>query len=575
MVNLKIDGKAVCVKEGETILQAAKEAGINIPTLCFLKDINEIGACRVCLVEIAGVSKLLAACNTEVSEGMEVYTNSPRVRNARKTNLQFILSQHSSHCPTCIRSGNCELQKLSEELNLIELPFEPKIPRFSWDKYFPLVRDDRKCIKCMRCVNVCEKMQTLGIWEVNGSGSHCRVGTKNGVSIRKLNCALCGQCITHCPTAALTARDDTEKVFAALDDEEKTVVFQIAPAVRSAWGEGIGLDKKLATEKRMASAARMLGADYVFDTSFTADLTILEEGNELIENIKNGKTKDFPMFTSCCPGWVRFVKTEFPELCDKLSTAKSPQQMFGAITKTYFAEKTGIDKDKIFCVSVMPCVSKKYEADVSAINPEDSKDVDAVITTREFDRMLKVARIDVAKLDECEFDSPLGEKTGAGVIFGSTGGVMEAACRSAYYILTGKNPDPDFLTAIRPTKDNSGVREGELKIGDVSVKVCAVSGLGNARELVEKIIKGEKHYDFVEVMACPGGCAGGGGQPICAGKELAFERSKILYSLDKEDTVRFSHENPEVQKLYADYLGKPLSEKAHQLLHTHQSDWEI
>lgn len=568
MVNLTIDGHPVAVEQGTTILDAAKKAGIDIPTLCYLKDLNEIGACRVCVVEIEGQDRLSAACATVAEEGMVVHTATPRVLDARRINVQLILSQHNVSCTTCMRNGNCKLQKVALDLNLQEEPFEKKPFTRKWDKTFPLIRDASRCIQCLRCVNVCEKVQTLGVWSLTGTGKRARVEVTGGKSIRDVNCALCGQCITHCPVGALTVRDDTQKVREAVADPGKIVVVQVAPAVRSAWGDVVGLDPEMATEKRMVAAIRSLGVDYVFDTDFSADLTIMEEGSELIEHLKEGK--EGPMFTSCCPGWVRFLKLEYPHLVRKLSTAKSPQQMFGAVAKSYYAQLLGVEPEKIFCVSIMPCTAKKYECDVSAVNDAATKDVDVVLTTRELGRLLR--HVDVAALPEEEFDQPLGTATGAGVIFGATGGVMEAALRSAYYLLTGRNPEADAFSEVRGLE---GWKEATFQIRDKKLKVAVASGLGNARRLIEALEKGEVSYDFVEVMACPGGCAGGGGQPICDGQELAGERGARLYELDKSYELRFSHENPAVGELYKNYLGAPLSHRAHELLHTEQEEWEL
>ena len=569
MVNLTINGKAISAPEGATILEAARRAGVNIPTLCYLKELNEVGACRVCVVEVEGNDKLSAACNTVVEEGMAVRTDSPRVRAARRTNVQLILSQHNVACTTCPRGGNCSLQDVARDLNLLEEPFDKDPYPNHWDKTFPLIRDNSKCIQCLRCVNVCGKVQSMNVWAFNGTGRRARVETRDGIDIHDINCALCGQCITHCPVGALSARDDTQKVLSAIADPDKIVVFQIAPAVRAAWGDGIGLPPELATEKRMAAAVRSLGADYVFDTNFSADLTIMEEGSELVEHLKT-RTDDKPMFTSCCPGWVRFLKLEYPDMVPQLSSAKSPQQMFGAVAKSWYAKLLDVDPEKIFCVSIMPCSAKKYECDVAEVNDAASKDVDVVLTTRELDRLLRGT--DVAALPEEEFDQPLGVGTGAAVIFGATGGVMEAALRSAYYLITGENPDADAFDQVRSLK---GWREYTFTVKDLPLKVAVATGLGSARALIEALRAGEVQYDFVEVMACPGGCAGGGGQPIRDGHELAGERGARLYQLDKDNPLRFSHENPSVQALYKDYMEAPLSEKAHHLLHTDQTSWKL
>lgn len=573
MVRLVIDNKEVNVPENTTILDAARMYDINIPHLCYLREINEIGACRVCVVEIKGINRLVTACNNVVEEGMVVYTNSPKVREARRINVELILSQHDARCATCVRSGNCSLQSIANDLGIIEVPYKLDLPHAQWTEGFPLVRNYEKCIKCMRCIQVCDKIQDMHIWDVANTGSRTRVDVSKNRRIEESDCALCGQCITHCPVGALRERDDLDKVFDALADESKITVVQIAPAVRAAWGESLGISREFATVKRLVAALRKVGFDYIFDTNFTADLTIMEEGSEFLERFKNRKNAKLPMFTSCCPGWVRFVKTQYPDMVDNLSTAKSPQQMFGAIAKTYYAQLLGVDPSRIFCVSIMPCTAKKYEAGVSVMKDAGAgQDVDVVLTTREVDRLIRAEHINPHTLEEEEFDMPLGVSSGAGVIFGATGGVMEAALRSAYYLVAGQNPDPD---AFKDVRGREGWREASFNLNGAKVRVAVASGLGNARKLIEAIRNGTAEYDFVEIMACPGGCAGGGGQPIADGKELAYERAEVLYGLDKINNLRFSHENPSVIKCYEEFLEKPLSHKSHKLLHTDQKSWEL
>ena len=566
-----IDRKQISVKENTTIMEAAAQNGIPIPKLCYLKGINEIAACRVCVVELEGKEKLITSCNNVAEEGMVIYTNSPKVRRHRRTNVELILSQHDCQCVSCARSGNCSLQAVANDLNILDIPYKKVLENQPWDQSFPLIRDSSKCIKCMRCVQVCEKIQGLGVWDVEGTGSRTTVNVSGHRSIHEADCALCGQCITHCPVGALRERDDTEKVWNAIADKNKTVVVQVAPAVRTAWGEELGMKPEEATVGKILDACKRMGADYVFDTTFSADLTIMEEGTEFLKRFTEGELKERPMFTSCCPGWIRFIKSQFPHLVKQLSTAKSPQQMFGAAMKTYFAEKIGVAPEQIYTVSVMPCVAKKGEREMELFHGEYAgHDIDAVITTRELVKMIRSAHISPDTLEDRASDRPMQQGSGAGVIFGVTGGVMEAALRSAYYLLKKENPPADAFKAVRSPEfqANDGVMEAEFSIDDVKVRTAVVSGLGNTRALLNKIERGEVHYDFVEVMACPGGCVGGGGQPIHDGEELAFDRGRNLYHLDDESQIRFSHENEDVLAMYEEYFEKPMSHKAHMLLHT-------
>ena len=574
MVTLTIDGKTVTAREGATILEAARDSGIHIPSLCYLKEINQIAACRICVVEIEGITRLMPACDNQVAEGMVIRTNSPRVREARRVNLQLILSQHDCRCATCVRSGNCTLQKLANDMNLLSVPYETELPIQRWNQKLPLIRNAAKCVKCMRCVQICDKVQGLHIWDVAGTGSRTTVNVSRNRKLEEADCAYCAQCVTHCPVGALYERDDTAQVLDALADPEIITVVQVAPAVRAAWAEDFGLPLDVATPGRMVSALKSLGFDYVYDTNFSADLTIMEEGSEFVERFTHKDQYPWPMFTSCCPGWVRFVKSQFPDFVPNLSTAKSPQQMFGAVAKTYFAERKGIPLEKLKVISVMPCVSKKAESDLpTMVGADGRKDVDIVLTTRELARLLKSDHVNIQDLPEQSFDFPLGTGTGAAVIFGATGGVMDAALRSAYFLITGRNPDAD---AFLPVRGMDGWKEAAFDIpGAGTVRVAVAHGLGNTRKLMEAIQAGKAHYDFVEIMACPGGCAGGGGQPIHDGLEMAALRGSVLWELDKGSKRRFSHENPEVHALYAEYLEKPLSHRAHQLLHTDHTAWSM
>ena len=573
MVTLKIDEKQVTVPEGTTVMEAAASVGIRIPSLCYLKEINEIAACRVCVVEMAGKDKLITSCNNVVQEGMEIYTNSPKVRSVRRTNMQLLLSQHDSRCAICERSGNCSLQQIANDMGILSNPFPDDWTPEPWPQDFPLIRTAQKCIRCMRCVQICDKVQRMNVWDVANTGGRTTIGVSGQRKIEASDCVLCGQCITHCPVAALRGRVDWYQVLDAMADPEKITIVQIAPAVRTAWAEGLGIPREQATVGRLVAAVRRLGFDYVFDTNFTADLTIMEEGSEFLRRLKEGELEQYPMFTSCCPGWVRFLKGQYPELTGRLSSAKSPQQMFGSVAKSWFAQKLGVAPEKIFCVSIMPCVAKKAESELPTMATEHGPDVDLVLTTRELVRMLRADKLNPADLPEEGLDNPMGVHTGAGVIFGATGGVMEAALRTAVYLLTGKNPEPDAFAAVRT---GPGLREAEYEVAGARVRCAVVSGLGNARRLIEQIRSGKASYHFVEVMACPGGCVGGGGQPISADDaELYGVRGERLYTLDRTNPIRFSHENPQVQALYREFLGEPLSERSEELLHTDHTAWSI
>ncbi|MBQ3406418.1 MAG: iron hydrogenase small subunit [Lachnospiraceae bacterium] len=581
MVNMMINKIPVEVPEGLTILEAAERAGISIPHLCYLKEINEIGACRLCSVEIEGEKELIPACITHVAEGMKVTTNSSRVRRACRTNLALIMSQHDGYCSSCVRSGTCQLQKLANDFDLLDNPYEKELPAGKlawWDQDFPLIRDASKCIKCMRCIQVCDKVQSMKVWDLMATGGRTRVDVAGNISISEADCALCGQCITHCPTGALMARSDIERVQNAIDDPDTITIVQIAPAVRTAWGESLGLPPEKATVNLMASALRELGFDYVFDTSFTADLTIMEEGYEFLHRLQSGDMEKYPMFTSCCPGWVRFLKSKYPELTSRLSTAKSPQQMFGAVIKNPFAERIGVPRTKICSVSIMPCSAKKAECALPTMRDENGNpDVDYVLTTREVVRMMKKGSVNVETLSESPFDPVMGDYTGAGVIFGATGGVMEAALRTAAFVLNGEKPPVDAFKAVRAEgQEDKPWREAVFEAGGAKVRVAVTSGLANADALCSAILRGDVKYDFVEVMACPGGCSGGGGQPILGDDvERALTRGEVLYNIDRNMEIRYSHENKDVMKLYEEYLGKPNSEKSEELLHTDHFGWNM
>ena len=570
-VTLTIDGVQVTVPANYTILDAAAAAGINIPTLCYLKDINQIGACRLCLVEIEGARALQAACVSQVGEGMVVRTNTEKLRANRKLNLELLLSNHNRECTTCPRSKNCELQALCHEYGVEDVRFEaPEKKVFEKDTLSPsVVRDNSKCIKCRRCIAACTDVQKIGAIGASLRGDKTVIGSIFGKSLVDTPCINCGQCIAACPVGALTEKSAIDEVFAALADPDKFVVVQPAPAVRATIGEEFGLPMGVAQTGKLATALRRLGFDRVFDTNFGADLTIIEEGTELLGRIQNGGV--LPMITSCSPGWVSYCETFFPEFIPNLSSCKSPHQMTGAIVKSYFAEKNNIDPAKIFVVSVMPCTAKKYEAKRDEMKNGENRDVDAVITVRELARMINNANIDFARLPDGKFDEMMGDSTGAADIFGATGGVMEAALRTVYAKVTGKELADVNLTAVRGME---GIKEATIDLDGTPVTVAVASGSGNAKALLESIQRGEKNYTFIEIMGCPGGCINGGGQPIVSAKDRLYVdykalRASALYNEDAGKALRKSHENPSIKKLYDEYLGEPNGHKAHELLHTH------
>ncbi|MDK2822746.1 MAG: NADP-reducing hydrogenase subunit HndD [Clostridia bacterium] len=572
MVNVTIDGHKVMVPNNYTVLEAAQKAGINIPTLCYLKDINKIGACRVCLVEIKGGRALQASCVYPVSEGLEVYTNTPAVREARKAVVELLISNHPQDCLKCSRNQKCELQDLAKKLGINDIRFQGAISTFKTDKSSKsLERNPDKCVLCRRCVAVCNNVQGVSVLNAMNRGFDTIVAPAFDHPLDSVNCTLCGQCINVCPVEAIKEKDHIEIVWDALGDPEKHVVVQTAPAVRAVLGEEFGLPIGTSVTGKMVAALRRLGFTKIFDTDFTADLTIMEEGHELLARIKNsGK---LPLITSCSPGWIKYCEHHFPELLENLSTCKSPQQMFGTLAKTYYAEIEGIDPAKIFSVSVMPCTAKKFEADRPEMNDSGYQDVDAVLTVRELARMIKQAGIDFNNLPDEKFDLPMGMATGAGLIFGATGGVMEAALRTVYEVVTGETLSKLDFEEVRGLE---GIKEAKVDLNGTEVKVAVAHGLANAKKIMEKVKDGTADYHFIEIMACPGGCIGGGGTPIVD----ALERTKIdgdyrklrikaIYSEDAQLPLRKSHENPAVKKLYEEYLGQPLGEKSHHLLHTH------
>ena len=563
--NITINGQEVQASPGMTVLDATKQAGLHIPTLCYHPDLPPMGACRVCLVEIAGERVLQPACSFPVREGMIVRTHSPQVRKARRTVVELLLSDHPSECTSCARNRNCELQSLAEELGIREVRVRAEPPGHPLDESsLSVVRDPDKCILCRRCLQTCDLIQGVSGLRIKGRGYESIVGAAFDTPLGNALCVNCGQCINRCPTGALTEKTQIPQVWAALADPDLVTVVQTAPAVRIALGEALGMPPGEIVTGKLTTALRLLGFDHVFDTDFTADLTIMEEGFELIHRVKNGGV--LPQLTSCSPGWIKFIEHFYPQLLPNLSSCKSPQQMFGTLAKTYFAQEMGIDPAKMRVVSIMPCVAKKFEAARPEMNDSGYQDVDYVLTTRELAKMIKEQGIDFAHLPESDYDDPLGESTGAAVIFGATGGVMEAALRTAYEVLTGEKLENVDIAAVRGME---GVREATIQVGGLPVKAAVAHGLANAAQVLDKIAAGEGDWHFVEIMACPGGCLGGGGQPIPTSPEIREARAAAIYQADRDLPIRRSHENPSITRIYEKFLGEPLSEKSHHLLHTH------
>ena len=569
-ITIKINGMDVTAPAGSTILEAARLAHIEIPTLCYLKEINEIGACRMCVVEVKGARTLVTACVYPINEGMEVWTNTPKVIESRKKTLQLLLSNHRKECLSCVRSGNCELQQLCRDLGVTdEHKYDGEMLESEIDTSAAhMIRDNSKCILCRRCVAVCEKVQGIGVIGANERGFKTYIGSAFDMGLGETSCVSCGQCIAVCPTGALREKDYIDEVLEAVADPDKYVCVQTAPSVRAALGEEFGYPMGTDVEGKMAAALRRIGFDKVFDTDFSADLTIMEEAHEFLDRVQNGGV--LPMITSCSPGWIKYCEHYFPDMTEHLSSCKSPQQMFGAVLKTYYAEKMGIDPKKIVSVSIMPCTAKKFEIGRPDQSAAGVPDVDYALTTRELARMIKRLGIRFNELQDEGFDDPLGESTGAAVIFGATGGVMEAALRTAVETLTGESlPNPEFVD-VRGTE---GIKEATYNVAGMDVKVAVASGLGNARKLLERVKSGEADYHFIEIMGCPGGCVNGGGQPQVSGAvrntvDVQGIRAKVLYDNDAAKTIRKSHENPSIKKVYEEYFGEPGSHKAHEVLHT-------
>lgn len=571
MITIEANGKKLVAKPGEMLLAVLRRNGINVPTLCNMEDMAPSGACRMCVVEVEGQRGLVPSCAFPVSEGMKVKTNSPRAIMARKTIVELLLANHPDDCNYCVRNGTCQLQDLAHELGVRERRFTGPRNQYFIDKSSPsIVRDPAKCILCGKCVRVCEEIQCVSAIDFTNRGSKTIVGTAFNKGLNVSSCINCGQCILVCPTGALTEQTHIPKILDALADPDKVVVVQHAPAVSVSLAEEFGMKPGSDVNGIMVSALRTLGFDRVFDTSFTADLTIMEEATELVHRVTHGGK--LPMFTSCSPGWIKYVETFYPDMIPHLSTCKSPQQMMGAVIKTYFAEREGLDPKKIYSVSVMPCTAKKFECGRPEMSEETSMDVDAVITTRELAQLIRMFGIDMNSLSSDTADTPFGRRSGAGKIFGATGGVMEAAIRTAHWLITGEDMEELKVSQVRGLK---GIREAKVKIGDLEVGVAVASGIQNARELVEEIRKGRKDLHFIEVMTCPGGCAGGGGQPIGTDVNKVKARILSLYNIDKNELVRTSHSNKAVKRLYDEFFGEPYSEKAHHILHTTYQKREV
>ena len=569
LITLTIDGTEVKVKEGATILDAARQANIDIPTLCFLKEINEMGDCRMCIVEVEGRKGFATSCIQKAEEGMVVHTHTPAVLEARRMVLDLIISNHAKDCLTCTRSGNCELQNLAIKFNVLNIEYEGERTKHKVDDKSPaIVRDFNKCILCRRCVGACKNVQEIGAIDCINRGFESCVSTAGDHSLADVDCTYCGQCIEACPTGALHEKDDTSKVWVKLKDPETYTVVQTAPAVRVALGEEFGMPIGTNVKGKMVTALKKLGFDKVFDTNTGADFTIMEEANEFINRIEDGGT--LPMITSCCPAWVRFAEKNYPDQLDHLSSCKSPHQMFGAVIKSYYARKFNIDPSKIYVVSVMPCIAKKYECTREEMEEDGLRDVDAVITTRELSRMIKQANIEFNSLEDTDFDDPMGEASGAGAIFGTTGGVMEAALRTAADTIERKSLGQFEYKAVR---GGAGIKRATVNIAGKDINVVVASGLRNARKIMDEIRAGNVDYQFVEIMACPGGCIMGGGQPIKSSKirstvDVRKLRADSLYTIDEKSTIRKSHENPTIKTIYKEFFGEPGSEKAHKYLHT-------